>query len=109
MKESYLEGVATHGDPESCVGVRKDVVEALTGERMGRAIEPRNQTFCGADVVNRDGRQHDGGRYCEPVVDPTRSKNLSTYGRSMHGNREVLSFPVVGTAGRIGKPKGTSR
>jgi RNA-directed DNA polymerase len=42
MKELYIEGVATHGGPESCVGVRKGVGEALTGVRAGRDIEPRN-------------------------------------------------------------------
>jgi len=42
MKELYIEGVATHGGPESCVGVRKGVGEALTGVCAGRAIEPRN-------------------------------------------------------------------
>jgi hypothetical protein len=35
MKESHIEGVATHDDPESCVGVREDAGEALTGERVG--------------------------------------------------------------------------
>jgi hypothetical protein len=42
MEELYTEGVATHGDPESCVGVREDDGEALTGVRAGWAIEPRN-------------------------------------------------------------------
>ena len=31
MKESYIEGVATHDDPESCVHVREGMGEALTG------------------------------------------------------------------------------
>ena len=31
METLYTEGLATHGDPESCVGVREDVGEALTG------------------------------------------------------------------------------
>jgi hypothetical protein len=35
------EGVANHIDPESCAGVREGVGEALTGERIGQAIEPR--------------------------------------------------------------------
>src|SRR5437879_3212498 len=43
MEESDIEGLATHCGPESCAGGRKDVGEALTGERAGRAIEPRNQ------------------------------------------------------------------
>jgi len=30
MRELYIEGVAIHGDRESCVGVREGVGEALT-------------------------------------------------------------------------------
>jgi len=45
MRELYIEGVAIHGDPESCVGVREDAGEALTGARVGWAIEPRNHDF----------------------------------------------------------------
>jgi RNA-directed DNA polymerase len=40
MEEPYIEGVATHDGPESCVGFRKEVGEALTGVRIGWAIEP---------------------------------------------------------------------
>ena len=43
MRESDIEGVASHGGPESCVGVCEGVGEALTGARMGWATEPRNQ------------------------------------------------------------------
>jgi hypothetical protein len=45
MKELYSEGVAIHVGPESCVGVREGAGEALTGVRMGWAIEPRYQRF----------------------------------------------------------------
>src|SRR5262249_6177719 len=41
MRELYTEGVAIHGGPESCVGVREGAREALTGVRAGQAIEPR--------------------------------------------------------------------
>ena len=51
MRALYIEGLATHGGPESCVGVREGDGEALTGVRAGRAIEPRNQEGRGADVV----------------------------------------------------------
>ena len=44
MRELYVEGVAIHDGPESCVGVRKGIGEALTGVRVGRAIEPRNHS-----------------------------------------------------------------
>jgi hypothetical protein len=43
MEELYAEGLATHGDPESCVDDPRGRGEALTGARAGRAIEPRNQ------------------------------------------------------------------
>jgi len=42
MEELYAEGLANHGGPESCVGVREGVGEALTGVHTGWAIEPRN-------------------------------------------------------------------
>jgi hypothetical protein len=43
MRALYIGGLATHDDPESCVGVCEGVGEALTGVSAGRAIEPRNQ------------------------------------------------------------------
>jgi hypothetical protein len=42
MEELYVEGLANHGGPESCVDVREGVGEALTGVHTGWAIEPRN-------------------------------------------------------------------
>src|SRR3712207_4633621 len=46
-KEPDIEGVATHGGPESCGGAREGVGEALTGVRAGWAIEPRNRSCPG--------------------------------------------------------------
>jgi hypothetical protein len=43
METSYIEGLATHGGLESCVGAREDAGEALTEGDVGRVIEPRNQ------------------------------------------------------------------
>ena len=76
MRTLYVEGVATHDGPESCVDVRKGGGEALTGVRAGWAIEPRNQRVRGADVVDMNGRPHRWGRYREPSADPARSENL---------------------------------
>jgi hypothetical protein len=45
MKAPCIEGVATHDDPEPCVGVRKGMGEASAGAHVGRAIEPRNDQF----------------------------------------------------------------
>lgn len=35
MREPYIEGLANHDDPESCVGTRKGGGDALTGARAG--------------------------------------------------------------------------
>lgn len=51
MEELYTEGLATHGDPESCVDDLRGRGEALTGARAGRAIEPRNHGVRGAHTV----------------------------------------------------------
>src|ERR1700686_1114153 len=107
MKELYIEGVANHDDPESCVVVRKDGSEALTGARAGRAIEPRNPQVRDADAVKGSGRPCRQSRFREWLADPARSNNPCMYGNSMRENREVPSSPVwtINQAGRSGKAK----
>ena len=107
MGELYIEGLAIHGGPESCVGVREDGGEALTGVRAGRAIEPRNNLVRGADAVSRGGRQHRRQRYRELSADPARSGNPCMRGISMRENREIPRSPARrdGGAGRAGKAK----
>jgi len=103
MRELYIEGVAIHGDPESCVGVREGVGEALTGARVGWAIEPRHNVSRGADAVEMVGRQHRWQRLRELAADPARSKNLCMRGISMRENREVPGSPaqlIIGRAAR---------
>jgi hypothetical protein len=63
MRELYIEGVAIHGGPESCVGVREDDGEALTGVRAGWAIEPRNHEFGVPTLFWESGRPHRRRRY----------------------------------------------
>jgi len=94
MQEPYTEGVATHGDPESCVVTRKGGGEALTGARAGRAIEPRNQGNRGAQAVNYVEGNIGCGVIREPQPGPARSENLCMYGTSMRENREIPPPPT---------------
>jgi hypothetical protein len=109
MKESYPEGVAIHGDPESCADVREDGGEALTGARTGWAIELRKQVPRGADAVNRSGRQHGRARQRELPVGLAQSKTPRTCGNSMHGNREIPWSCVRQRTERTGKSMDVSR
>lgn len=105
MEELYIEGVAIHGDPEPCVGARKDVDEASVGARAGRAIEPRNHGIRGADVVYGNGRQHRPQRYRELLVGPARSENHGMHGTSMRENREVPRSPAGLITGRAAQER----
>lgn len=107
MEESYVEGVATHDDPESCTDVREDGGEALTGARAGRVLS-REMHFQDADAVIRSGRQHRYRRYRryrETVESPARSQTPCTHGTYLRENREICG-PLVALALRAasGKP-----
>ena len=107
MEELCAEGVATHGDPESCAGVPRGRGEALTGARAGRAIEPRNVNP-GCRRCPRGGRQYRWWRYRESLVGPARSENQGMCGTSMRENREspclsawlITGWAVQGTLRR---------
>ena len=107
MRELYIEGLATHGGPESCGGAREGVGEALTGVRAGWAIEPRNQWHRGADVVTKGGRPHRRQRYRELSLGPARSlepghaRNL----RSREQGDPMVARRVDRRPGRTGNAK----
>ena len=107
MRTLYIEGVAIHGGPVSCVGAREGAGEALIGVRAGRAIEPRDHLF----GVPTPSQRLEGNIVVsvmrELAADPARSKNLCMYGVSMRENREVPCSPAVVMAGRAvrGRPR----
>jgi len=101
----HIEDQASRDGPESCVGIRKGGGEALTGERVGRALSRVKFNIRGADAVEKGGRQHGMARHGEHHVDPARSETSCTSGRHLRGNREVpWTTAVIFTAAvRIGK------
>jgi RNA-directed DNA polymerase len=110
MKESHVEGLATHSGPESCGVSRKGRAEAMTGARAGRAIEPRKQQPSGRRRTRNmrkaalDASPSRDGFGSRAVEDP------GTYGNTSHENREVLGSPAAdGAAGRVGKSKDVRR
>src|ERR1700752_2139708 len=100
IEELYAEGLATHGDPESCVDDPRGRGEALTGARAGRAIEPCNQRVRGADAVYESGRQHCQQRHRELLAGPARSENQGMDGTFMREKREGPRPPAWVIPGR---------
>ena len=110
MQKSYECELATHIGPESCGAARKGGVEALTGERAGRAFSRVRNSLRDADAVRESGRSHRVHRYREVYQSPARSETPSTYGNTSHGNREIPRPPRAAVAsGRIGKSKDARR
>jgi len=108
MKTLYIEGLAIHGGPESCVGVREGAGEALTGVDAGWAIEPRNSNRSGVPTLSNCAEGNiAGGAICEPSADPARSRNLCMHRVFMRENREIPCSPAVVMAGRAvrGRPR----
>jgi hypothetical protein len=61
MRESYIEGVANHSDPESCAVVRKGGSEALTGVGAGRVLSREiNSTRMPTQFSNAEGNMLGG-------------------------------------------------
>ncbi len=60
MKESYMEGIANHRDPESCVYSREAVGEALTGAGAGPALSSEITPFQ-APISLHEGEGNTGG------------------------------------------------
>ena len=100
MEELHAEGLATHGDPESCTAFREGRGEALTGARAGRAIEPRNVGTRGAGAVGRAEGNTAGGAMREASGGPARSENQGMCGTFVRENREVPCLPVREVCGR---------
>lgn len=117
MKVSYVEGLATHIGPESCVNiVRKGEGEALTGVRAGWVLSreihapPQGGLLRGADAVEISGRLHPRRRIGELPRNPARSQTPRMHASTLSGNREIPRPSEAEQAPeRIGKSKDVRR
>jgi hypothetical protein len=89
MRESYVEGIATHDGPESCAACREASSEALTGVRAGRVLSREIMLLRDVDAVEVCGKRNRVRRYRETHRGPARSKTPCTHGNTSHENREV--------------------
>src|SRR5215831_13688383 len=98
MRESDIEGLATHGGPGPCAGAREDVGEALAGGvQAGLLSREINQTGVPTPLLGAEGHT-EGGAKRESPEDPARSKNQGMYASSMRENRESPPPPALDQA-----------
>jgi hypothetical protein len=99
MKELHTEGLATHGDPEPCGGVREDAAEALAGVRAGGLLSLERVMKRGADAVALAEGKHLRRRFRESTRGAAGSENLCMHGTFMRENREIPASPVSRSRG----------
>lgn len=110
MEEPYAEGLANHGDRESCECIRKDAREALTAACAAWALSPENKiaTECRRRPHRRKATSETS--ICEVTQNFAWSETPYMHRNSMLGNRESPGSTLLNRGRvRVGKPKGTSR
>jgi hypothetical protein len=96
MREPYVEDLASHGGPESCVGDPRGRSEALTGVHAGRLLSLENSIVQGADaVVGAEGNI--AGGVIASRQRALRGRRTRARERSLHAeNREISRLPLPG-------------
>lgn len=95
MRESYIEDLASHGGPESCVGDPRGRSEALIGVYTGRAIEPRNGSCSGVPTRSCTTEGNTAGGVIASGRWAPRGQRTRARVRSLHvENREISCSPV---------------
>ena len=123
MKVSYNQGLASQVDSESCVGVCKDIGEALTGEDAGRVLSLENVFIRSADdlrplegntgriVIARIARTPRGLRPHARTRAPHRRVPSLRYRRQdlRFGSREIPGLATMVIEARAVNPQGERR
>jgi hypothetical protein len=109
MKESDVEGVASHDDPESCSGAGNDAAEAFDRGMHGRGIELRDQSS-GAPTLSREKRKAiRRASLRKMLAGSAQSKTRRTCRTFLRENREIPTPPALATRDASGRPEATSR
>ena len=107
MKVPYGEGVANHTDPESCVGRREVVGEALPGESTGQPLS-RERLIPDADTVTYVEGNMQGRASASAACDPAWSETLACAEAPCSGTGISWGWPAASPV-RVGKAKSHSR
>jgi hypothetical protein len=105
MRQLYIEGVATHGGPESCVGAREGAGEALTGVVRAGLLSREMLGFGVPTPSNQAEGNTAGGASASRRGTPRGQRTRARTEISMRENREIPRSPAPGVegSGRKGK------
>jgi len=109
MKEPYIEGLANHDDPESCVGLRKEVGEALTGEHIGEVLSREINSGVLTLLSEREGHIETNDMASSPRIPRGRRPSACVNAPCAGTGRSRVCPDDFGSPGRIGKAKASSR
>jgi len=110
MKESYVEGLAAHSGPESCVVAREGRGEALTGARAGRVLSRESDISPGCRRRRRRRKATLGASIARDASSPRAVRDpehVRKYLAREPGD-PMFAGPDGGT-GRVGKSKDARR
>ena len=108
MKESDVEGLATHDGPESCGGVGNGAIEALTGVRTS-TVSSCEIKRSGLPMSSRVQQATRRPPLCEVVADPAQSKTRRECRTFLRENREIPTPPALATRAASRRPEATRR
>jgi hypothetical protein len=110
MKESHIEGLANHDDPESCGNSREAVVEALTGALTGKPLSREIKRFRVPTLLSEaEGHIHDAAIARRHGTLRGRRHFARTETFCTRTGRSLGSLAAEGAAGRIGKAEAVRR
>jgi len=89
MKESHIEGVAIHDDPELCAGSREAEREVLTGAHTGSVLSREIRLTRVPTLLSEVEGKTSQRRYRKSLGGPARSQTRYMCGTFLRENREI--------------------
>ena len=89
MKESHIEGVAIHDDPESCEASRETGHEVLTGAHTGSVLSREIRLSRAPTLLSEAEGNTRQRRHRKSLSGPARSQTRYMCGTFSRENREI--------------------